>query len=142
MPVKLEAHLAYLLSAAERAMHRDLTEHLGANGLNVEQWRILSALAENPGQPMGDLAAAVLMPHPTVTKAVDRLVDAALVYRRHDPADRRKVVVYLSERGAELQDRGAAAARGQQRAVQRALGAGRAERLMQDLADLVRMMES
>lgn len=50
----------------------------------------------------GELAEAVLMPHPTVTKAVDRLVDDAVVYRRQDTTDRRRVVVHLSDLGRDL----------------------------------------
>ena len=75
---------------------------LAAEGVTVEQWRILRALSDGHGHSMGDLAEAVLMPHPTLTKAVDRLVDDALVYRRQDAADRRRVAVYLSDRGRDL----------------------------------------
>ncbi|WP_412542246.1 MarR family transcriptional regulator [Longispora sp. K20-0274] len=137
----LRTHLAYALSAAERAAHRELSAALAEAGITVEQWRILSALAENPGQPMGELAEIVLMPHPTLTKAVDRLVDSALVYRHQDPADRRRVVVYLSDQGSALLDRAKRRAASQHRAMERALGPERTERLMHDLVALVRMIE-
>jgi MarR family transcriptional regulator, organic hydroperoxide resistance regulator len=39
------------------------------------------------------------VPAPTLTKIVDRLVDRALVYRRADDADRRRVLVFLSDHG-------------------------------------------
>ena len=81
----LRSHLAYLLAEAEQAVNRGLAESLGEEGVTVEQWRILRALSDGYGHSMGDLAAAVLMPHPTLTKAVDRLVERrAVVYRRQD----------------------------------------------------------
>ena len=98
----LRAHLAYLLSEAERAVTRGLAEALAAERVTVEQWRILRALSDGHGHSMSDLAEAVLMPHPTLTKAVDRLVDDAVVYRRQDTTDRRRVAVYLSDLSCDL----------------------------------------
>ena len=39
------------------------------------------------------------------TKIVDRLVESALVFRRPDERDRRRVLVFLSDRGRELHRR-------------------------------------
>jgi DNA-binding MarR family transcriptional regulator len=132
----LRAHLSYLLSEAERQVNRRLAAGLSTEGVSVEQWRILRALSDGHGHSMTDLAGAVLMPHPTLTKAVDRLVDDALVYRRQDVADRRRVVVHLSDLGRDL------VARLDRRAVEHhadvaaAFGAERTERLMRELAAL------
>jgi MarR family transcriptional regulator, organic hydroperoxide resistance regulator len=43
-----------------------------------------------------------MVPPPTLTKIIDRLIDRTLVYRRVDTEDRRRVLVFLSSRGAEL----------------------------------------
>ena len=132
----LRAHLAYLLSEAEREVNRQLAAGLAAEGVSVEHWRIMCALSDGHGHSMSDLAEAVLMPHPTLTKAVDRLVDGALVYRRQDAADRRRVAVYLSDLGRDL------VARLDRRAVEHhadvaaAFGADRTERLMRELEAL------
>ncbi|MFG2037843.1 MarR family winged helix-turn-helix transcriptional regulator [Dactylosporangium sp. NPDC048998] len=135
--VGLRAHLGYVLSEAERALNRGLSAGLQAEGVSVEQWRILQALSDGRGHSMGDLAEAALMPHPTLTKAVDRLVDGALVYRRQDPNDRRRVAVYLSEAGTTLLDRLDHAATAHNRAVEAAFGTARAEHLMRELTDLI-----
>jgi DNA-binding MarR family transcriptional regulator len=133
----LRSYLGYLLTEAERVLNRGLAAALVVEGVSVEQWRILRALSDGRGHSMGDLAEAALMPHPTLTKAVDRLVDDALVYRRQDPADRRRVAVYLSDRGealvARLDDRVAA----HHDAVESAYGRERTERLMRELSSLV-----
>jgi DNA-binding MarR family transcriptional regulator len=129
--------LAYLLAEAEHAVNRGLAESLGAEGVTVEQWRILRALSDGYGHSMGDLAAAVLMPHPTLTKAVDRLVEGALVYRRQDEVDRRRVAVFLADRGRELVRRLDEQAIEHHRRIEAAYGVQRTERLMRELGRLV-----
>jgi MarR family transcriptional regulator, organic hydroperoxide resistance regulator len=136
----LRAHLAYLLSEAERQVNRGLAEVLAAERVTVEQWRILRALSDGHGHSMSDLAEAVLMPHPTVTKAIDRLVDTALVYRRQDVADRRRVAVYLSGLGRDLMSRLDRRAAGHHTSVEEAFGVERTERLMHELDALVRRL--
>jgi MarR family transcriptional regulator, organic hydroperoxide resistance regulator len=134
---KLRSYLAYLLSEAEQAVNRGLSEALAAEGVTVEQWRILRALSDGYGHSMGDLAVAVLMPHPTLTKAVDRLIDNALVYRRQDETDRRRVAVFLADRGKALVARLDRQAEEHHREVETAYGARRTERLMRELTRLV-----
>jgi MarR family transcriptional regulator, organic hydroperoxide resistance regulator len=133
----LRSHLAYLLSEAEQAVNRGLAEALAVEGTTVEQWRILRALSDGHGHSMGDLALAVLMPHPTLTKAVDRLVDDALVYRRQDEVDRRRVAVFLADRGLAVIRRLDQQAEEHHRRVETAYGAQRTERLMRELSRLV-----
>jgi DNA-binding MarR family transcriptional regulator len=133
----LRSYLGYLLTEAERALNRGLAGALASVGMSVEQWRILRALSDGRGHSMGDLADAALMPHPTLTKAVDRLVDDALVYRRQDPIDRRRVAVYLSDRGEALVGRLDACVAAHHDAVESAYGRQRTERLMRELSRLV-----
>jgi DNA-binding MarR family transcriptional regulator len=132
----LRAHLSYLLSEVERQISRQLAAGLAAEGVSVEQWRILRALSDGRGHSMTDLAEAVLMPHPTLTKAVDRLVDNAVIYRRQDTADRRRVAVYLSDLGRDLVARLDRRAAEHHAEVAAAFGAERTERLMRELEAL------
>jgi DNA-binding MarR family transcriptional regulator len=132
----LRAHLTYLLSEAERQLTRHLAAELAPEGVSVEQWRILRALSDGHGHSMTDLAEAVLMPHPTLTKAVDRLVEEAVVYRRQDTTDRRRVAVFLSGLGRDLVTRLDRRAAGHHAGVEAAFGAGRTERLMRELEAL------
>jgi DNA-binding MarR family transcriptional regulator len=137
----LGSSLAYLLSRAERSVNRGLATVLAAEEVSVDQWRILQALADGRGHSMGDLAEAALMPHPTLTKAVDRLVDRAFVYRGHDPADRRKVAVFLADRGSDLLSRLEAGIAEHHRAILATYGSVRTEQLMRELELLVRSLE-
>lgn len=98
-------HLAYLLAQANREINRQLDARFRKEGVPVEQWRILKVLSDGKGHSMGELAEAVLLNHPTLTKMVDRMVSDALVYRVQDPKDRRKVLMFISDRGKALSKR-------------------------------------
>ena len=95
----INEYLSYLLAQAERQLNRQLDQEFRAEGVPVEQWRILKLLAEKNGRSMGDLAEAALLNHPTLTKTIDRMVSAALVYRRADKTDGRRVLIFIAERG-------------------------------------------
>lgn len=101
----ITAHLAYLLAQANREINRQLDVRLRAEGVPVEQWRILKVLSDGNGRSMGDLAEAALLNHPTLTKTIDRMVSDSLVYRISDPNDRRKVLIFSSDRGKALSQR-------------------------------------
>jgi MarR family transcriptional regulator, organic hydroperoxide resistance regulator len=98
-------HLAYLLAQANREINRQLETRLRSEGVPVEQWRILKVLSDGNGRSMGDLADAALLNHPTLTKTIDRMVSDSLVYRISDPGDRRKVLIFSSDRGQALSQR-------------------------------------
>jgi DNA-binding MarR family transcriptional regulator len=134
---KLRSYLAYLLSEAQHTVNRGLADALAAQGMSVERWRILRALDDGHGHSMSDLAEAVLMPHPTLTKAIDRLIDDALVYRRQDEADRRRVAVFLADRGRRAIVAADRLAEEHHRAIEASFGQQRTERLMAELSRLV-----
>ena len=98
-------HLAYLLAQANREINRQLDARFRKEGVPVEQWRILKVLSDGKGHSMGELAEAVLINHPTLTKMVDRMVSDSLVYRVQDADDRRKVLMFSSDRGKALTQR-------------------------------------
>jgi DNA-binding MarR family transcriptional regulator len=97
--------LTQVLGHLERQLSRRLDETLASDGLTVDQWRVIDLLADGQGHPMSSIAAHIAMPGATLTKLADRLVDASLAYRLVGEADRRRVLVHLSERGREVRDR-------------------------------------
>ncbi|MGW5410054.1 MarR family winged helix-turn-helix transcriptional regulator [Actinomadura geliboluensis] len=107
-------------------VERDITARLGAAlktaGSTVEEWRVTSLLSDGSGHPMTEIAEHALLPAPTLTKVVDRLVSAGLVYRRPDEEDRRRILVFLSERGQEEVTRLTAAVETEWGRVQDAVG--------------------
>jgi DNA-binding MarR family transcriptional regulator len=65
----------------------------------LDEWAVLWALSDGVGHPMGQIADITHTPPPTMTKMIDRLVASGLVYRRTDPVDRRRVLVFPTARG-------------------------------------------
>jgi DNA-binding MarR family transcriptional regulator len=83
-------------------MHHQIGERVSAavgGTARLEEWAVLSALSDGAGHSMGDIAGITHTPSPSMTKLVNRLVAADLMYRRIDPVDRRRVLVFLSARG-------------------------------------------
>jgi DNA-binding MarR family transcriptional regulator len=99
------APLVRLLGQMERRVSRQLEATLAHEKLTVDQWRVLDLLAEGPGRTMSQIANATGVPGPTLTKIVDKLIDAAAVYRLVDPRDRRRVLAFISDDGRLLHDR-------------------------------------
>lgn len=131
-------HLAYLLAQASREINRQLEARLSQEGVPVEQWRVLKVLSDGQGHSMGELADAVLLNHPTLTKMIDRMVADALVYRAQDPDDRRKVLMYVSDRGRTLTQRLNALAQSQEAFIAQNYGnraTAELKRLLEELVD-------
>lgn len=94
--------LADLLARAERRVSAEISAVLEEQGATLYQWRVFTLLADGEGHPMSEIAAYALLPPPTLTKVVDRLVSAGLVHRRVDSVDRRRLLVFLTAAGREL----------------------------------------
>lgn len=91
---------AGLLSRAAHRISRRLEDAVRPpHGPGLDAWRVLDLLADGSGHPMSEIAAHAMVPAPTLTKIVDRLVERGLVYRRPDEQDRRRVLVLLADRG-------------------------------------------
>ena len=101
----LSDYLAYLVAQTHRKLHGDLERELQAEGVSVEQWRMLEVLSERRGLSMGEIADLVLMNHPALTKMTDRMVARGLVHRLPDPQDQRRVLVTITDLGFELFER-------------------------------------
>ena len=97
--------VAWLLSRAAHQLNERLSGALEAEGLTLGQWWVLALLSDGAGHQMSQAADHAMLPAPTLTKAVDQLVAANLVYRRADRHDRRRVLIYLTPRGRRLHAR-------------------------------------
>lgn len=76
-----------------------LLEHCGA-GLTLPQYRLLALLAEGD-ERAGALAGRLSLSKPTVTAAVDGLVERGLVVRTVVAGDRRAVRIVITPAGAD-----------------------------------------
>jgi DNA-binding MarR family transcriptional regulator len=100
----MENQLAYLIATVNRQLEDELEETLRPEGLPIEQFRIINALASN-GRSMRDLASLVLVDPSSLTKIVDRMVIESLVYRAVAPNDRRRILIFLAPKGKALKNK-------------------------------------
>ncbi|GAA2511214.1 hypothetical protein GCM10023100_19710 [Actinocorallia cavernae] len=84
------------------AMRRARTtsaEHYG--GLSLPQVALLEPLATEPDLPVGRLASSADVSVPTATRMLQQLETKGIVVRRRSPEDERRVLVSLTDDGAE-----------------------------------------
>ncbi|BAJ26450.1 MULTISPECIES: MarR family transcriptional regulator [Kitasatospora] len=91
--------LVELVALAHRRLTGGLAAALAEEDCTVDQWRVLRALADEQGHAMGELAQSLLIPQASLSRLVDALADAGLVYRRQGDQDRRRITAHLSRRG-------------------------------------------
>ncbi|MGI9002418.1 MAG: MarR family winged helix-turn-helix transcriptional regulator [Pseudonocardia sp.] len=97
--------LVELLDRLDRAVATALSPVTSAEGVSRDGWRVLLMLARGGGRSMGEIASHTVLPAPTATRVVDRLVASQLAYRLTDPGDRRRVLVHLARDGRALVER-------------------------------------
>ena len=102
---ELGDQLAYIIACVNRRLEEQLADRLRPDGLPIEQFRILEALSQRGPLAMGELAAFALVERPTLTKIIDRMTAAGLVFRSPDAHDRRRVNIVLSPEGESLHRR-------------------------------------
>jgi DNA-binding MarR family transcriptional regulator len=76
-----------------------------AHGLTSQQHQALLAIKAHPGPDpisIGDLSRSLLIKNHSAVELVARLVERDLVSRRDADADRRRVILALRPRGAEI----------------------------------------
>lgn len=98
MPEFLELHSRtskLLRAAADAAVQR--------HGLRLGQDHLLAALWAADGRTPGEIAAAVNVTTPAVTKLATRMAESGLLERRPDPHDNRLVRLWLTPAGRALQ---------------------------------------
>ena len=91
--------VTHRLSQAAHAYRVRAGSQLSRIDLHSGQETLLKALAANDGMSMSDLASALGVQPPTVTKMISRLAAQDYVERRASAGDGRQAQVFLTERG-------------------------------------------
>jgi MarR family transcriptional regulator, organic hydroperoxide resistance regulator len=139
---ELSNYLAYLLASANRSMRLSLAQSIADEEVNEEHWRILQVLSNEQGRSMGELAQAVLLNHPALTKNIDKLVSRGLVLRAADAHDNRKVLVYISDMGLETISRLKKSVDAHHEGIEDALGARKTTQLKRLLENFIEELEA
>jgi MarR family transcriptional regulator, organic hydroperoxide resistance regulator len=133
----VQSYLSYSLATAHRKVHGSLSKRLKEFNVQVEAWRVMEVLEAGNNLTMGDLAEAVLMNPPTLTKLVDRMVSDGIVHRRMASIDQRQVNLILTDLGKKRVQQIREQAQLEDDAILNKLGSEKADLLHRILGELV-----
>jgi DNA-binding MarR family transcriptional regulator len=100
----IEESVGYLVNYLARAFARAHAERLAGHGATLGQWAVLVFLWERDGQSQGELSRSVAIEDATMVRTIDRMERDGLVRRVRDARDRRRVNVFLTDKGRALRD--------------------------------------
>ncbi|MFC4112318.1 MarR family winged helix-turn-helix transcriptional regulator [Nonomuraea zeae] len=100
----LDETLTYALIKVVKTHRNQLAAALVPLGLHVGQELLLNQLWKEDGLTQGELIARLGVEPPTVTKTLQRLERAGIVYRAPDPDRPRVGRVHLTETGKALRE--------------------------------------
>jgi MarR family transcriptional regulator, transcriptional regulator for hemolysin len=97
--------LGLVLAMTSKAVGRAFNDALAEQGGSLPIWLVLNALKDQPRRTQVELARAVGIEGPTLTRHLDAIERAGLVERRRRAPDRRAVQVELTRAGHTLHRR-------------------------------------
>ena len=98
----IEESVGYLVNRLARAFARDLSGRLAVHEVSVGQWAVLMFLWARDGQSQGELSRGVAIEDATMVRTIDRMERDGLVRRERNASDRRRINVFLTDRGRSL----------------------------------------
>ncbi len=101
--IKLDEYWPYQVTVLADLIARHTTSVLKAHGdLNLSQWRVLAAVAENPGRTAAEVVAVTPMDKGIVSRATASLVGDNILEKINDTDDRRRSRLYLTKIGGKI----------------------------------------
>jgi DNA-binding MarR family transcriptional regulator len=105
MPLSLDRQLCFALYSTSLAMTKRYRPLLEALGLTYPQYLVMLALWEHDGLFVAELGERLYLDSGTLTPLLKRLEALALIHRRRDADDERRVIVTLTPAGRHLRRR-------------------------------------
>lgn len=102
MPRPTQTPIGLQLAKTSKAVSRAFNDALAEAGGSLPIWLVLSSVKGQSRRTQLEVARAVGIEGPTLTRHLDGLEDAGLVVRLRDAGDRRAVRVELTDAGEEL----------------------------------------
>ena len=98
----LETSVGYQLRTTNRLMQRLLQTKIEPYGITLGMWYFLRALWEEDGLTQRELSQRIGTMEPTTLTAIAGMERGGLVTRKRNEQDRRKINVFLTQRGRDL----------------------------------------
>jgi MarR family transcriptional regulator, transcriptional regulator for hemolysin len=102
MPAPRQEPIGRAMASTAKAVTRAFEQELAAAGGSQPTWLILLALKQQAWRTQQEIAATVGIEGATLTHHLDRLEKAGLIERKRDPANRRAVIVELTDTGEAM----------------------------------------
>ena len=102
---RLDNQLCFRLYTASRLLTQAYHPLLSKHGLTYPQYLVLLVLWEKDAQPVNDIARRLLLETNTVTPLLQRMEKEGILVRRKGEKDARQMIVSLTRKGRELQDK-------------------------------------
>lgn len=141
MPLRRTDSFGYQVNYLGRLFARALERRLGPLGLFPGQMPALLALWEREGISQAELCRVVQVEQPTMANTLNRMERDDLIRREPDPEDRRRVLIYLTDRARALEEPVTALARDANDAAAEGMSAEESRESMRLLARLIINLE-
>lgn len=96
------SQVALQADALVRMLRGRVEALLAVQGCSLDEWRVLDHVASGGPAVMSKIGKDAGLAPSVLSKLVDRMVTNNLLYRRIDPADRRRINIHLTSRGAAV----------------------------------------
>jgi DNA-binding MarR family transcriptional regulator len=102
---KLDNQLCFRLYTASRLLTQAYHPLLSGHGLTYPQYLVLLVLWEKDAQPVNDIARRLFLETNTVTPLLQRMEKEGILVREKGKKDARQMIVSLTRKGKELQNK-------------------------------------
>jgi MarR family transcriptional regulator, organic hydroperoxide resistance regulator len=105
--LRLDNQICFPIYAAARLFAREYQPYLEALGITYPQYLVMLVLWETDQLTVGEIAEKLLLNTNTITPLLKRMEAQELLLRQRSEGDERKVIISLTTRGRQLQERAA-----------------------------------
>jgi DNA-binding MarR family transcriptional regulator len=104
-PTSLNDNILYLIGEVARSAHRNVSLKFAEEkfGVTVEQFGVLAVLWYQEGVKQQEIALQLKRDKTTITRIIENMINKSLIVKIPDVLDRRNKLVYLTQKGKELQ---------------------------------------
>lgn len=100
-----DSSIGYVLRDTYRGFSRALQSKIAPHGVSIGQWYFLRVLWEEDGLTQRELSQRVGMMEPTTVTALNGMEKRGYVKRVRNAKDRRKINIFLTDKGRALKAR-------------------------------------
>ncbi len=100
--MELGTYLPYLVNRVGQRFIGDITPALNEAGLDIQSWRVLIALYQRGGQPVGALSDLTSINFSTLSRVIGRMEKKKLVQRLQGAHDARSYTIDLTDPGRDV----------------------------------------